>query len=134
MPDQNHGGHINTNEGTKIDAVTSSYGLQQLISQPTHLLANSFSCIDLNFTDHPSLIVDCGNHPSLHPNCQHQIIYGKLDLKIIYPPPYQKYVWDFKRSNVNSIKKNDSHFMFMNQTVPKQVATFKTILMNIFSN
>ena len=96
---------INTNEGTKIDAVTSSYGLQQLISQPTHLLANSFSCIDLNFTDHPSLIVDCGNHPSLHPNCQHQIIYGKLDLKIIYPPPHQKYVWDFKRSNVNSIQK-----------------------------
>ena len=96
---------INTNEGTKIDAVTSSYGLQQLISQPTHLLANPFSCIDLNFTDHPSLIVDCGNHPSLHPNCQHQIIYGKLDLKIIYPPPHQKYVWDFKRSNVNSIKK-----------------------------
>ena len=125
---------INTNEGTKIDAVTSSYGLQQLISQPTHLLANSFSCIDLNFTDHPSLIVDCGNHPSLHPNCQHQIIYGKLDLKIIYPPPHQKYVWDFKRSNVNSIKQNDSHFMLMNKTVPKQVATFKTIFMNIFSN
>ena len=125
---------INTNEGTKIDAVTSSYGLQQLISQPTHLLANSFSCIDLNSTDHPSLIVDCGNHPSLHPNCQHQIIYGKLDLKIIYPPPHQKYVWDFKRSNVNSIKKNDSNFMLMNKTVPKQVATFKTIFMNIFSN
>ena len=125
---------INTNEGTKIDAVTSSYGLQQLISQPTHLLANSFSCIDLNFTDHPSLIVDCGNHPSLHPNCQHQIIYGKLDLKIIYPPPHQKYVWDFKRSNVNSIKKNDSNFMLMNKTVPKQVATFKTIFINIFSN
>ena len=125
---------INTNEGTKIDAVTSSYGLQQLISQPTHLLANPFSCIDLNFTDHPSLIVDCGNHPSLHPNCQHQIIYGKLDLKIIYPPPHQKYVWDFKRSNVNSIKKNDSNFMLMNKTVPKQVATFKTIFMNIFSN
>ena len=125
---------INTNEGTKIDAVTSSYGLQQLISQPTDLLANSFSCIDLNFTDHPSLIVDCGNHPSLHPNCQHQIIYGKLDLKIIYPPPHQKYVWDFKRSNVNSIKKNDSNFMLMNKTVPKQVATFKTIFMNIFSN
>ena len=125
---------INTNEGTKIDAVTSSCGLQQLISQPTHLLANSFSCIDLNSTDHPSLIVDCGNHPSLHPNCQHQIIYGKLDLKIIYPPPHQKYVWDFKRSNVNSIKKNDSNFMLMNKTVPKQVATFKTIFMNIFSN
>ena len=42
---------IDANEGTKIDTVTSSYGLQQLISQPTHLLANSSSCIDLIFTD-----------------------------------------------------------------------------------
>ena len=49
---------INTIEGTKIDSVATSYGLQQLISQPTHLLSNSSSCIDLIFTDQPSLIVD----------------------------------------------------------------------------
>ena len=42
---------IGTIEGTKIDGVTSSYGLQQLISQSTHLLANSCSCTDLIFTD-----------------------------------------------------------------------------------
>ena len=33
----------NTNEGIKIDVGTSSYSLQQLISQPTHLLANPSS-------------------------------------------------------------------------------------------
>ena len=54
--------YINTIEGTKIDSVTTSYGLQQLITQPTHLLANSSSCTDLIFTDQPSLIVDCGMH------------------------------------------------------------------------
>ena len=59
---------IDTIEGTKIDAVTSSYGLQQLVSEPMHLLANFSSCIDLIFTDQPSLVVDCGIHPSLHPN------------------------------------------------------------------
>ena len=108
-------------EGTKIDAVTSSYGLQQLISQPTHLLANSSSCIDLIFTDQPSLVVDCGTHSSLHPNCHHQIVYCKLDLKFIYPPPYQRCVWDFKRANIDSIRKAvkmvDWHFMFMNKTI-----------------
>ena len=83
---------INTNEGTKIDAVTSSYGLKQLISQPTHLLANSSSCIDLIFTDQPSLVVDSGTHPSVHQNCHHQIVYCKLDLKIAFPPPYQSCV------------------------------------------
>ena len=75
---------INTIEGTKIDSVTTSYGLQQLITQPTHLLANSSSCIDLIFTDQPSLIADCGIHPSCHPNCHHQIVYCKLYLKIVY--------------------------------------------------
>ena len=129
---------IDTIEGTKIDAVTSSYGLQQLMSQPTHLLANPFSCIDLIFTDQPSLVVDCGTHPSCHPNCHHQIVYCKLDLKIVYPPPYQRCVWDFKRANIDSIRKAvkmvDWHFMFMNKTVHEQVTAFNTILMNIFSN
>ena len=79
---------INTNEGTKIDAVTSLYGLQQIISQSTHVFANSCSCIDLIFTDQPSLVVDCGTHSSLLPNCHHKIVYCKIDLKIVYPPPY----------------------------------------------
>ena len=106
---------INTNEGTKIDAVTSSYGLQ-----PTHL-----SCIDLIFTDQPSLVVDCGTHSSLNPNCHHQIVYCKLDLRTVYPPRYQRLVWDFKRANIGSIRKAvkmvDWHFMFMNKTVHEQV-------------
>ena len=44
------------------NAVTSSYGLQQLISQPKHLLANSSSCTEPIFTDQLSLIVDSGTH------------------------------------------------------------------------
>ena len=129
---------INTIEGTKLDSVTTSYGLQQLITQPTHLLADSSSCIDLIFTDQPSLIVDCGVHPSLHPNCHHQIVYCKLDLKIIYPPPYQGYVWDFKRARIDSIRKAikmvDWNFMFLNKNVHEQVSILNTTLMNIFSN
>ena len=102
------------------------------------MLANSSSCIDLIFTDQPSLVVDCGTHPSLHPKCHHQIMYFKLDLTIVYPPPYQKCIWDFKRANTDSIRKAvkmvDWHFMFMNKTVHEQVTAFNTILMNIFSN
>ena len=43
-----------TYEGSKIDGVTSQFGLQQLIREPTHILGNSSSCIDLIFTSHPS--------------------------------------------------------------------------------
>ena len=46
---------INAGEGTKIHALTLYYDLHQLISQPTHILANSSSCFDLIFTDQPNL-------------------------------------------------------------------------------
>ena len=60
-----------TYEGSKIDAVTSQFGLQQLIKEPTHILGNSSSCIDLIYTSHPSLVMELGIHPSLHSNYHH---------------------------------------------------------------
>ena len=75
-----------TYKGSKIDAVTSEFGLQQLIKEPIHILGNSSSCIDLIFTSHPSLVMEFGVHPSLHSNCHHQITYAKFNLKIHYPP------------------------------------------------
>ena len=44
-------GDTQTSEGSQIDYLTTSYGFQQLISEPTHILNNSSSCIDLIFTD-----------------------------------------------------------------------------------
>ena len=57
---------------------------------------------------------------------------------MIYPPPYQRYVWDFKRARTDSIRKAikmvDWNFMFLNKNVHEQVLILKTTLMNIFSN
>ena len=61
----------------------------QLISNPTHILPNSSSCIDLIFTDQTNLEVDTGVHLSLHPNYHHQITYCKFSLFIKYPTPYE---------------------------------------------
>ena len=54
----------NTPEGMQLDALSSSYGLQQLVNEPTHILASSSSCIDLIFTDQPSVVVSSGADPS----------------------------------------------------------------------
>ena len=78
--------NITSPEGTDINSLATVHGLQQLISEPTHLLPNSLSCIDLIFTDQPNLVVDSGVHHSLHPNCHHQIILCKFNLMIEYPP------------------------------------------------
>ena len=42
-------------EGKTIESITSQFGLYQLINEPTHLLENSSSCIDLIFTSQPNL-------------------------------------------------------------------------------
>ena len=39
-----------TYEGFKIDGITSTFGLQQIIKEPTHIIGGSSSCIDLIFT------------------------------------------------------------------------------------
>ena len=78
---------ITFHEGPLIESLTMSYGLQQLISDPTHLLPNSSSCIHLIFTDQPNLIVNSGVHPSLHPKCHHQTTYCRCSLTVEYPPP-----------------------------------------------
>ena len=64
-----------TNKGVPIESISSWYGLSQLISEPTHILQNSSSSIDLIFTDQPSLVINSGIKPSLHENCHHQITH-----------------------------------------------------------
>ena len=74
-----------TTEGEEIEFVTSQFGLHQIINEPTYVLENSWSCIDLIFTSQPNLVVDSGVHPSLHPNWHHQTVYTKFNLKIRFP-------------------------------------------------
>ena len=81
--------YISSYEGLKIDTITSQFGLQQLINEPTHLTANSSSCIDLIFTSQPNLVMESGVNSSLHPNCHHQIVFAKINLKSCYRPPYE---------------------------------------------
>ena len=79
---------ITSFEGSHIDSLTTTYGFHQLISDPTHLLPNSSSCIDLIY-DQPNLAVDSGVHLSLHGNCLYQIIFSKFNLMIKSTPPYE---------------------------------------------
>ena len=84
-----------TIEGTRLYSLVSTNAFHQLISEPTRILQNSLSSIDLIFTDEPSLAVDSRFHPTLHENCHHQITYCKFNFKTEYPPPHERLVWDF---------------------------------------
>ena len=72
---------------------------------PTHLVADFSSCIDLIFTSQPDLVMESWVHPSLHPNCHHQVTYAKFSLKTHYPLPYEREIWHYGKAHVDHIRK-----------------------------
>ena len=92
-----------TPQGARVEALTFFYGLNQLIKTPTHLLQNSATCIDLVFTNQPHLVMDSGVRSSLSSTCHHEIVFAKLNLKVEYPPPYERVFRDYSRAEKASI-------------------------------
>ena len=45
-------------EEVSIDNLTLSYGLEQLIAEPTHIVPTSSSCIDLIFANQSNMVVN----------------------------------------------------------------------------
>ena len=91
-------------EGTALDEFIETNNLYQLINEPTNIRCESMSCIDLIITDQPNLFVESGVHPSLDDHCQHQLIYGKLNLSIPAPSPYRRTMWDYAKADTQSIR------------------------------
>ena len=125
-------------EGRHFEPLTSDLGLHQLISGPTHIIGQSKSCIDLILTDQPNLFIESGIHPSLHEQCHHQIIYGKLPIRNPPPPPYTRKLWCYDKVDFNSIRKSIVMFpwqrTFEEVTHPDdQVKILNEVLVNIFS-
>ena len=82
---------------------TSEVCMKQVITKPTHILESSARYIDLIFTNQPNMVVDFRVHSSLHEKCHYQTIYSKLNLKIEYSPPYIRKIWDYNRSETDSV-------------------------------
>ena len=127
-----------TYEGTRIDGITSQFGLEQLIHEPTHIIGERSSCIDLIFASQPNLVVESGVQSSLHQNCHHQIVFARFNLKVVFPPPYEREVWHFKKANIDHIRKAINGFQweksFQNMNVNDMVHLFNRTIKNILRN
>ena len=57
---------------------------------------------------------------------------------IVYTPPYERLVWDYKRANegvINAaLNKEYWEFLFSNKSVNQKVIIFNRSVMNVFSN
>ena len=100
-------GDKTTFEGSKIELITSQFGLDQIINRRnckwTHIQGKSVSCVNLIFVSQPNLAMGLGIHLSLHQNWHHQIVFAKFNLKFYYPAPYEREVWRFKKTNIDQI-------------------------------
>ena len=119
-------GDIINSEGLELNELSSHYNLHQLINTPTHILPNSESCIDLLFTSQPNLVSESGVHASLFPRCHQQIIYEKVNLKMYYPPPYDRLIWDCSKAELTNIRKSFSQINWYNALKPCSHCALKT--------
>ena len=86
----------NVNEGRKVEKFQlSQLSLSKLINKPTHISQIFNSCIDLISKNKQNLISDSGIHPSVHSNYNHQIFYGKFNLKVFYPVSHERHIWHY---------------------------------------
>ena len=129
---------IDSLEGSKLFSLSALNGFHQIISEPTHVQRNSSSCIDLIFTDQPSLVINNGVHASLHSSCHHQIIHCTFNLNIVYPPPYQRLLWNYKKADVSKIQKAlqlvNWDRLLDGKNVDSQVLILNNIVLNISKN
>ena len=56
-----------------------------MIDKPAHYINESSSCIDLIFSSNVNLTKIYGVEQSLYETCHHNIIYGTLNLNILFP-------------------------------------------------
>ena len=77
-------------------------------------------------------------HPSLHPNCHHQIVYAKFELGIYFAPPYSRDVCHYKDLKTEHTKREIQKFhwqrSFLNTIVNEKVVIFNSTVLNILSN
>ena len=119
-------------QGQELDSLTLSAGYNQIIDKPTHVINTYISCIDLIFCTNPSVISNHGADVSIFDKYHRNIIYGKINICVPLPSTYVREVWDYKKENIENIKKAISNFDW-NKAFDKVDFLNKTLL-NIFRN
>ena len=77
----------------------------------------------------------------IHPYTQIVITkkpFASSALSFEYPPPYQRFIWNYKRANVNSIKQAlyqvNWSTILSNKDVHQQLNIPNSIILNVFTN
>ena len=131
-------GDIEDHHGTALDDLIQSKNFSQLIDEPTHIINDSSSCIDLIITSQPFLFVEHGIHPSLFKNCHHEIVHGKLNLSVPPPPVFKRKLWDYNNADIDALHDKlrcvDWYAVFSGLDVNMMVKTFTDLVLTAITD
>ena len=96
------------------------------------------SCIDLLFCTNQNTISSHGVDVSIFDKCHHNIIFGKVNIRIPLSPVYIREIWNYSQENVENIKYAISNFYrskaFEKLSAYGKVKNLNETLLNIFRN
>ena len=92
-----------TAEGRVLFNIFHSQNYTQLIYEPTRVVSNCSSCIDLIFMNNQSIISNAGVRSQIG-NCDHCPIFISLNKIITKPKSFKRWVWDLKRGDFNKFR------------------------------
>ena len=123
-----------SSQEVKLESLTLLYGMKQLISESTHGLENSSSCIDF-ISYEPTKVGNGSWSSSLSPFemlYENEVICAELNLKKECPPPYTCKVWDYGTAQFNMINRAIINFdwneLISGQDIHNEVNFFNTII------
>jgi hypothetical protein len=126
--------------GIHIQKVFLDHGMTQLVDQPTYIVNNTKTCVDLFAIDQPNIVLTNEVLPSPIPECHHQINYTKLSLRCPPPPPFKRRVWHHKRADKESIQRAMDGFNWereledLEDSPDDQAKLLGNVFMNIMLN
>ena len=63
-------------------------------------------------------------------------VFARFNLKVVFPPPYEREVWHFKKANIDHVRKAINGFQweksFQNTNVNHMVHLFNRTVKNIY--
>ena len=84
------------------------------------------------------MVLDNGVHSSLHQNSHHQIVCAIFDLKVLYPPLYERHVRHYKYANTFQIKNALASFNWeqslSNSSINKKISVLNETIIIFMSN
>ena len=84
------------------------------------------------------MVLDSGVHSSLDPNSHHQIVFVKFDLKVYYPPSYEKPVWHYIYANtvqdINALVSFNWEQGLPNSFIDKKISVLHETIITAVSN